>query len=141
MSADYEAIRRLVSIYGPLLDSRRMEEWGELFTEDAVFRVGGATYSGRAVIVEAFAAMQPDSPIQHAIFSPVIDLEEDGAARCWTDMAALVGSGEGVSVVTIARYYDEVVKSPSDRRWRFTRRVLVLSGDEVPADVFPLPAY
>ena len=38
-TGDLEAIRRLIAIYGQLLDSKRFREWGELFTEDAVFRV------------------------------------------------------------------------------------------------------
>ena len=45
--SDLEAVRRLVALYGPLLDSGRLAEWGELFTDDAVFSVYGRTYRGR----------------------------------------------------------------------------------------------
>ena len=38
-AVDLEAIRRVIAIYGQLLDSKRLAEWGELFAEDAVFRV------------------------------------------------------------------------------------------------------
>ena len=41
----FEAIRRLIAIYGQLIDSKRLQEWGDLFTEDGVFRVWGQTYS------------------------------------------------------------------------------------------------
>ena len=139
--ADYEAVRRLLALYGQLLDSKRMRAWGELFTRDATFRVGDETYAGREKIVEAFGAMQPETPVQHAIFSPVIEMSAGGSAQCWTDMAALLAEGAGVQVVTIARYHDEVAKSAEDGRWRFARRVLVMSGDPIPSDVTPSPDY
>ena len=52
-----EAIRRLTAIYAQLLDSRRIAEWGELFTRDAVYEVYGKTLRGRdeiaALLVKA----------------------------------------------------------------------------------------
>ena len=37
MPEDIEAIRRLIALYGQLLDDRRFEAWGELFCEEAEF--------------------------------------------------------------------------------------------------------
>ena len=38
---DIEGIRRLVFIYSELLDDWRLDEWQDLFTDDAVFTVWG----------------------------------------------------------------------------------------------------
>jgi 3-phenylpropionate/cinnamic acid dioxygenase small subunit len=47
----HEAIRRLIASYAQLLDSRRLEERGELFTPDATFEVRGRTLRGRALVM------------------------------------------------------------------------------------------
>ena len=83
---DFEAIRRLIAIYGQLLDSKRIEEWGQLFTPEAEFRVWGNTYRGRSEIVREIGGMQPDRPGKHVILQPVIDSSGADTARAWTDL-------------------------------------------------------
>jgi hypothetical protein len=139
-SDDLEAIRRLLAIYGQLIDSKRMTEWGDLFEEDAVFRVWGQTYSGRDEIVREIGAMQPDRPGKHVVLQPVIDLLGSDRARSWTDLCGLGSGDAGISIVTIGRYHDDLVRSGADGRWRIGRRVLVMGGEEVPEDVEPTPS-
>src|SRR5512145_3100246 len=100
----HEAIRRLMAIYAQLLDSKRIAEWGELFTQDAVFQVWGQTWRGRAEIEAGIGGMQPEFPGKHIVLTPVIDLESPDRARVWTDLSAFASSNEGISIATIGRY-------------------------------------
>ena len=135
----HEAIRRLIAVYAQLLDSGRLEEWGELFTSDATFEVWGKTLRGRGEIVAAIGGMQPELPGKHVSLVPVIDLVGTDRARAWTDLSALASSKDGISVATIGRYHDELVKQGG--RWRFARRCVVMAGEKLPAGVAPSPAF
>lgn len=135
---DYEAIRRLMAIYAQLLDSKRIAEWGQLFTEDAVFAVWGQTWRGRAAIEAGIGGMQPELPGKHVILTPVIDLQGPDRALVWTDLSAFASTKDGISVATIGRYYDELVKQAG--RWRIGRRIVVMAGEATPDGVAPSPA-
>jgi uncharacterized protein (TIGR02246 family) len=134
-----EAIRRLMAIYAQLIDSKRLVEWGELFTEDAVFQVWGQVFRGRAAIVAGIGGMQPDLPGKHIVLSPVVDLKGPDRALAWTDLSAFSSSEDGISIATIGRYHDELVKQ--DGRWRIARRVVVMAQEALPGGVEPSPAY
>jgi hypothetical protein len=141
--SDHESIRRLIAIYGQLLDSKRFEEWGRLFTEDAHFEVWGRSYRGREQIVREIAGMQTEAPGKHVILQPVIEIDDGERARCWTDMCALSTQQgvESISIATIGRYHDELARDPGDGRWRFLRRVIVMAGEDVPEGVDPTPSF
>lgn len=139
MSEAHESIRRLVAVYAQLLDDKRLDAWGDLFTEDAVFSFWGRTCCGRDEIVREVGGMQAPTPGKHACFQPVIDLVDDDHARVWTDFAALASDAEGrIFPATMARYHDELVRG-GDGRWRFARRVIVFAGEAVPDGVAPSP--
>jgi len=137
---DYEAIRRLIALYGQLLDSKRFEAWADLFTIDARFRVWGRVHQGREAIVREICGMQPEAPGKHVALVPVINIENAGHARCWTDLSALATVGEDIRVATIGRYHDRLVKDTEDGLWRFAERTLVMGGEEVPDGVTPSPS-
>jgi hypothetical protein len=146
--SEFEAIRRLIALYGQLLDEKRFDEWGELFEEDAVFRVWGQTYRGREAIQREIGGMQPDAPGKHLALQPVINLDgvcDTGdtrdTARAWTDFCALSSGADGINIATIARYYDRLVRDAKTGRWRFSQRVIVMGGEDVPDDIDPSPAY
>lgn len=134
-----EAIRRLMAIYAQLIDSKRLVEWGELFTQDAVFQVWGQTWRGREAIVAGIGGMQPELPGKHVVLTPVIDFEGPDRALAWTDLSAFASSREGISIATIGRYHDELVRQ--DGRWRIARRVVVMAHEALPEGVAPSPAY
>ena len=136
---DREAIRRLIALYGQLLDSKRFEEWADLFTRDARFRVWGDCHVGREVIRREIGGMQPEAPGKHVVLQPVIDLDDAEHARCWTDLSAFATTPGGLVIATIGRYHDRLVKSSEDGRWRFSERTLVMGGEPVPEDVDPTP--
>ena len=135
----HEAIRRLMAIYAQLLDSKRLEEWGQLFRPDAVFQVWGQVWRGRDAIVAGIGGMQPDLPGKHVILTPVVDLNGPDRARAWTDLSAFATTDEGISIATIGRYHDELVRQ--DGRWRFARRVVVMAREALPEGVEPSPAF
>ena len=134
----YEAIRRLMALYAQLLDSRRLDEWGELFTFDAIFQVWGQTWTGRNEIVKAIGGMQTEHPGKHISLTPVIDLLGSGRARAWTDLSAFASAKDGITIATIGRYHDELVFQGG--RWRFARRAVVMPGESLPVGVVPSPA-
>lgn len=139
-----EAIRRLMAIYAQLLDSKRIAEWAQLFTDDAVFQVWGQTWRGRDAIAAGIGGMQPDSPGKHIILTPVIDLQDSERARVWTDLSAFSSGTDAkgkpaFSIATIGRYHDEVVRQGG--RWRIARRVVVMAGEATPDGVAPSPSF
>lgn len=143
-----EAIRRLMAIYAQLLDSKRIAEWAELFTVDAVFSVWGQTWRGRDAIAAGIGGMQPEAPGKHVILTPVVDLVGPDRALVWTDLSAFssasvpaggVAAPGEISIATIGRYHDEVVRQGG--RWRIARRVVVMAGEALPEGVAPSPAY
>jgi hypothetical protein len=139
--ADLEAVRRLVALYGPLLDSGRLAEWGELFTRDAVFSVYGRSYRGREEIVREIGAMQPppERPVKHLLLAPVVDFAGDGKALAWTDMTVYATGEDGRTLIaTMGRYHDRLARE--DDLWRFRQRVLVFAGQPLPAGVAAGPA-
>ena len=51
------AIQRLIAVYAQLIDSGRLDDWGQLFTEEARFSVYGRTHESRATIVAEIGGM------------------------------------------------------------------------------------
>ena len=135
---DYEAIRRLIALYAQLLDAKRLEEWGGLWAEDAIFRVFGRTLHGRPEIVREIGAMQPAAPLKHAVFAPIIELDDVNRARAWTDFATFAAGAESISIANFATYHDRLEKH--DGRWRIAQRTIVSAGEAPPADVGPVPS-
>ncbi len=141
MIEHYEAIRRLIAIYGQLLDDKRLAPWGELFALDATFAVWGRVYVGRDEIVREIGGMQAPTPGKHVVLQPVMDLLDDEHARAWTDLTALATMADGsIANATIGRYHDDLERG-TDGRWRFARRVLVMGGEPLPVGVAASPEH
>ena len=136
------AIQRLIALYAQLLDGGRLDDWGQLFTEEARFRVYGRAHVSRANIVAEIGSMvlPPDHPAKHVSLVPVIDFAGDSRALAWTDFSGIGANESGEIVVrTIGRYYDELVRD--GERWRFASRTIVMAGESPPDDVAPSPAF
>src|SRR5690606_557224 len=102
----------------------RLAEWGELFTEDAVWEYPGIAFRGRAEIVAGVGAMEPTEPrqVRHLAFLPVVDVDGD-TARAWTDALVLANVPDaGWQIVAQGRYHDRLVRDGG--RWRFAHRSL-----------------
>lgn len=135
---DDTAIRRVIALYGQLLDDRRFDEWADLFLDDAV--VMG--YAGREAFLKGIAGSQPPTPTKHIACSTIVDLAGD-QARAWTDAIALLDIGAGPNgsrsyAQFPMRYYDEFVRV--DGRWRIARRDSTLPGATLPSGAQKTPA-
>jgi SnoaL-like protein len=123
VDSHYE-IARVIALYGQLLDDLRLKEWGELFTEDAVWSLPGVSFRGRTEIVKGVGAMEPKEKghVKHLTFSPIIDFEGVDRAFAWTDLQVLTKSGAGAwTIAAVGRYYDSFERAGG--RWRFKSRV------------------
>jgi hypothetical protein len=138
---DEDLIRRTLALYGTLLDDRRFEDWGELFTEDAEWTIPGASFAGRAGIVAGVGAMEPPAPgwVKHLSFPPVIQVDTPTTARAWSDVIALVrDETANWSIAAAGRYYDDLEKH--DGAWRFRRRKADIDSAANPLpNLAPLP--
>jgi hypothetical protein len=137
-------IQRLIALYGQLLDDLRLAEWGELFTDDALWALPTVSFQGRAEIVRGVGAMEPQQPghVKHLAFTPIIEFETEHRAYAWTDLLALMKSEQGAwTVVAAGRYYDTLEFAAG--RWRFKSRLCDVEWDGVrfaPAQLRPPPA-
>jgi uncharacterized protein (TIGR02246 family) len=134
---DLEAIRRLIALYPQLLDAKRLEEWGGLFAEDAIFDVFGRRLAGRTEIVREVGAMQPAAPLKHAVFAPIVELDAPDRARAWTDFATFAQGATGIAIANFATYHDVLAKR--DGRWRIAHRTIVSAGEKPPEAVGAVP--
>ena len=136
-SSDEAAIRRLIILYGFLLDDRRLDDWAELFTPNAVCM----GYTGRQAIVQSIAVAQSSRWNKHITCSSLIELS-GGKALAWTDAFGLVDAGPTAAKARTytffpLRYYDQLVRDKS--RWRFARRDVRLQGDPLPDGAVEVP--
>lgn len=135
---DLDSIRRVLALYSQLLDDKRFDEWGELFTDDAVFVAHGQRRDGRLRIVDEIGALIEPLEIKHLMGPSVIDVESPDRARAWTDLTSFVRAESGVAVATIGRYYDELERGQDDL-WRLSRRELVAVGQPLSKQLVPPP--
>ena len=81
--AEIEAIRRLKAHYFRFLDGKRWQEWGELFTEDALLDTTDDApdmIRGRDAIVKAVSRAIGEALTIHHGHMPEIDLVGPGRA-------------------------------------------------------------
>jgi hypothetical protein len=151
---DLDALRRVIGLYGPLLDDGRFDDWGQLFAEDAewisvpgIHRPYGSepqtwTVRGRDQIVAQVSSVT--EPLRqggkarglHFSGPPVIDVQGDRASAWW-DFIIMLITQDAISTSNTGRYYSRFAKQ--DGRWRFTQRVSVQHGATPPPGLTPLP--
>ena len=85
---DERAIRDTITLYGMLLDDRRIDEWIDLFAPDAEFM----NCKGHAQIVEAIVGGQVSLRNKHIACSSIVQIHGD-TAFAWTDAVGMVDAG------------------------------------------------
>ena len=158
---DLDELRRVIALYGPLLDDGRFEDWGQLFAVDAewisvpgIHRPGSGnsgntgsnpqtwTVRGRDQIVAQVRSvtepLRQEGKARGLHFSgpPVIDVAGD-RAHAWWDFIIMHITRDAISASNTGRYYSRFAKL--DGRWRFTQRVSVQHGATLPPGLRPLP--
>jgi uncharacterized protein (TIGR02246 family) len=127
---DVEAIRRLITDYGRLLDLQDFEGFSRLFAEDGVWAGGGGEPPvGPAAIQAAMErAFGPGSGVVwgssfHVLGNEAIDLDGDRATAISRWMFVQAGENGGPSFVLAGRYRDQFVRE--NDAWKFARRELI----------------
>ena len=132
------AIGRTIALYGQLLDDRRLEEWGRLFTEDAIWSIPGVTFEGRRAIVEGVGAMEPPVTglVKHLSFTPIVVIDTPDHTFAWTDLMAMARPARDApwEIAAVGRYCDELVRAGDT--WLFARRTADLDPDQRPKPDF-----
>ena len=152
--SDLDEVRRVIALYGPLLDDGRFDDWAQLFAEDAewisvpgLYRPAGAepktwTVRGRDQIVAQLKAItealrQGDKARSlHFSGTPVVDVQGD-QAHAWWDFVIMHITQDVISTTHTGRYYSRFAKQ--EGRWRFTQRVSLQHGAPWPPGLTPLP--
>ena len=146
MLNDIDSIRRIIVLYGQLLDDGRFEEWGGLFTDDAYFLSvpsghlppgAEAGFRGRQTIVEQVGRkVNGQRGKLHFGGHPVIDIDGH-SAYAWWDFIVVQASETGNPTTHAGRYYAKFRKE--NGAWRYSERISVRAGEPRPDFVTPVP--
>lgn len=130
--AEERLIRQTLHKYAMFIDDRRVDDWLNLFEENAVFHVIGQDYVGREQIRDGILG-KPVRPAdaKHLPFPAVIELQSPTVALAWSDFLVTGNGNEDSPPVVrfIGRYHDKLVKG-DDGRWRFASRHIAVGGQE-----------
>lgn len=130
--ADRIAIEDMVTrYYENFGSSDAAEEFGEYYTEDAVFDVNGIVSTGREEIEALYTDMgeEGDAPATLGTFhmlisNPVIDVTGDTATAKFTWTGVMNSAiGERPQLFEQGREYDRLVKQGG--QWRIKKRVVI----------------
>jgi len=126
-----EAVGDVVHRYAHAVDRGRLDEATVLFTDEALFEMGGRRYAGRKQIrafLEAAGASLPvadvrPNRVRHMITTQQIDVAASSpTATSRSYFVAMIGD----AVDHWGHYVDELVAA--DDRWLIARRRVVIDG-------------
>jgi hypothetical protein len=123
---DLEDIKQLKARYFRLMDQKRWDEWGRVFTSNAVMEVPEADMvnRGRTEIVRTVSAALEGARTVHHGHMPEIELMDTGAARGTWAMFDYVEwrpneDGSRVGITGYGHYVEEYERE--DGEWRIAR--------------------
>ena len=124
---DREAIRLLLRDYGRLLDERRFDEFGLLFTDSGEYVAGGTTRGPKQIadgLRKTFAgnSLGLAEPNFHVLFNERIVLAGNRATASSQSFFVAPGPDGAPRIVMMASYEDELLKTAAG--WRFSRRLV-----------------
>lgn len=126
---DRTDITDLINRHGHLVDAGRLDELGEILTEDITYETSGHdTSRGLDALREAALALGAANPVGHHVTNIVITEIDDHSARVASKGIGIMADGRAGSAV----YDDVVVRRPAG--WRISRRTVsirraALGGD------------
>jgi hypothetical protein len=122
---DIEQIKQLKARYFRLLDTKQWDDWGAVFSVDAVMDVPEADMlnNGRGEIVQNVSAALEGARTVHHGHMPEIELTGDGTARGTWAMYDYVEwperDGRRIGLHGFGHYHEEYVRT--DGRWYISR--------------------
>jgi len=115
-------IRNLVARYAQYTDDSQIQEWTELFVEDARMEAGGQPMEGRPALTEWITAVTSSMKLRHIMGAVTVTVDSATEAHGAADMI-LLAAVEGSWIIAGApRYVDRYVKTADG--WRFAERIL-----------------
>jgi uncharacterized protein (TIGR02246 family) len=125
--ADRIEIRELAARYNNAIDDGQLDEFLELFTDDAVFEVAGSPPAKGKAEIAALISAFPTGHI-HATTDAVVRVDGDLATqRCTLICLGRRRDRGEQSVIATGRYADDFVRTASG--WKFTKRLAALDVD------------
>jgi SnoaL-like domain len=120
-----EELRELKARYFRLMDTKRWDEWADLFTEDCVAWVEDqpdVTYTGRDQFVTSTSSILAEAVTVHHGHMPEITLEpgdEDRAQGIWAmEDCVQIPTPDGDITLKGYGHYHERYRRGGDGRWR-----------------------
>jgi hypothetical protein len=125
---DIEEIKKLKARYFRLLDTQRWDDWGQVFTADAVMELPeiNAVNTGRSEIVQRVSSALEGARTVHHGHMPEIELTGLDSARGTWAMHDFVEwppkeSGERVGLTGYGHYVEKYVREDGEWRIAWTR--------------------
>ena len=115
---EIEEIKQLKARYFRLMDQRRWDEWGDVFTEDATLQYGpnpGDIFEGREGIVEGLRHVLKDAITAHHGHMPEIEITGDVTANGIWAMFDYVEM-PGITLKGYGHYEEKYVKD--NGKWK-----------------------
>jgi uncharacterized protein (TIGR02246 family) len=123
---DVDEIRQLIARYCHLVDARRIEEWVDCFTDDAVFEVRGSRTEGRDAILKMGEGIrQSGTGSRHWVTNVIVDVDGDEATS--ESYLMMVSQSAEPAIRASGVYRDRLRRV--DGRWRFSERVARFDGE------------
>lgn len=113
-------------------DEGTIDDYAQLFAEDAVLTFAGSTETGRDAIVAATRTRRdsgmsgPGSGRRHFVTTLRVTPESDSAAQADSYVLVVADTPAGPSVSAMARYDDRLVKQ--NDTWQIAQRVVYMGG-------------
>jgi uncharacterized protein (TIGR02246 family) len=125
---DEDQIRRTIAEYSHRWDDGSLDEFADLFTEDAQLLVMGTVNEGRDGIREYMKRVGDAGRGLHVTTNVLVDVEGD-SANAVTGYLFVRQGPTGPGITAAGRYHDQLVRGPD--RWRFSIRAIsmLVAGD------------
>ncbi len=118
---DEDQIRRTIAEYSHRWDDGLLDEFADLFTEDARLLVLGTVNEGRGAIRDYMKAVGEAGRGLHVTTNVLVDVEGDAASAVTGYLFVRQGQ-TGPGIIAAGRYHDQLVRDPD--RWRFSVRAI-----------------
>ncbi|HLN18532.1 MAG TPA: nuclear transport factor 2 family protein [Acidimicrobiales bacterium] len=117
---DIEAIKQLKARYFRLMDTKRWDEWADVFTPDAVMGTGRRRVEGREAIVDFVANLLLDYTTVHHGHMPEIEITGPETATAIWSMYDRVEFPDPKGIEGYGHYVEDYERG-ADGAWRIKR--------------------
>lgn len=131
---EIEVIKQLKARYCRYLDTKRWEDWRQLFTDDFISDTsssGGKLINGADEFVAFVRGTlgKPSQPTAHQVHAPEIELTSDTAATGVWALEDVVRLGPGLNLIGRGHYHETYEKI--DGRWLIKSSTLTRLREDV----------